>query len=76
MIKNPSWSKLSAVNLGTEESGRREVTVIDGFKQESMYGMSAKKGAVVEGFKQESVHGLCAKRVAVVKRWPWLLVEV
>ena len=29
--------------MRTEESGRREVTVIDGFKQESMYGMSAKK---------------------------------
>ena len=62
--------------MGTEESGRREVTVIDGFKQESMYGMSVKKGAVVEGFKQESVYGLSAKRVAVVKRWPSLLVEV
>ena len=68
--------------MGTEESGRREVTVIDGFKQESMYGMSAKKRsrcrevAVVEGFKQESVYGLSAKRVTVVKRWPWLLVPV
>ena len=39
---------LSTATLGTEESGRREVTVTDGFKQESMYGMSAKKGAVVE----------------------------
>ena len=68
--------------MGTEESGRREVIVIDGFKQESMHGMSAKKRsrcrevAVVEGFKQESVYGLSAKRVAVVNRWPWLLVEV
>ena len=68
--------------MGTEESDRREVTVIDGFKQESMYGMSAKKRsrcrevADVEGFKQESVYGLSAKRVAVVNRWSWMLVEV
>ena len=68
--------------MGTEESGRREVIVIDGFKQESMQGKSTKKRsrcrevAVVQGFKQESVYGLSAKIVAVVKRWPWMLVKV
>ena len=51
-------------------------------KQESMYGLSAKKNdrceavAVQERFKQESMYGLSAEKtgrcreVAVVERWP------
>ena len=52
------------------------MAVVERFKQESMYGLSAKKSgrceavAVVERFKQESMYGLSAKKVAVVERWP------
>ena len=46
----------ATANLGTEESGRcGAVTVVERLKQESMYGLSAKKGTVVERFKQESM---------------------
>ena len=51
--------------LGTErkESGHCSVaTVVERFKQESMYGLSAKKVAIVERFKQESMYGLSAGR--------------
>ena len=52
----------ATANLGTEESGRcGAVTVVERLKQESMYGLSAKKGTVVERFKQESMYGLSAK---------------
>ena len=40
------------------------------FKQELMYGMSAKKVVFVERFKQESIYGMSAEKVAVVERWP------
>ena len=40
----------------------REVAVVERFKQESMYGMSAKKVALVERFKQESMCDLSAKK--------------
>ena len=41
---------------------------VERLKQESMYGLSAKKGTVVERLKQESMYGLSAKKVAVVER--------
>ena len=51
---NPSTTD----TLGTEESGRcRQVAVVERFKQEPMYGLSAKNS----GRK---------KKVAVVERWP------
>ena len=45
-----SQSNLSTTAiLETEESGRcKEVAVVERFKQESMYGLSAKRVAVVE----------------------------
>ena len=62
--------------LGTEESFHcREVAVVDRLKQESMYGLSAKKSGrcrevdVVDRLKQESMYGLSAKKVAAVERW-------
>ena len=55
--------------LGTEESGRcGAVAVLERLKQESMYGLSAKKVAFVERFKQESMYGLSAKKVTFVER--------
>ena len=38
------------------------------FKQELMYGMSAKKVVFVERFKQESMYGMSAEKVAVIRR--------
>ena len=38
------------------------MAVVERFKQESMYGLSAKNVAVVERFKQESMYGLSAKK--------------
>ena len=53
--------------MSSKKSGRcREVAVVERFKQESMYGMSAKKMAVVGRFKQESMYGMSAKKMAVV----------
>ena len=46
-----SWTQnlFTTATLGTEESGRHgEMTVVERFKRESMYGLSAKKVAVVE----------------------------
>ena len=49
--------------MSSKKSGRcREVAVVERFKQESMYGMSAKKVALVERFKQESMYDLSAKK--------------
>ena len=49
--------------MSSKKSGRcREVAVVERFKQESMYGMSAKKMALVERFKQESMYDLSAKK--------------
>ena len=79
LINWPDSSGLSAfgkvLNLSatatwrTKESGRcREVAVVGWFKQESMYGLSAKTSGrcrevtVVGWFKQESMYGLSAKK--------------
>ena len=69
--------------MGTEESGHcREVTVVEGSKQDSVYGLSAKTNgsckevAVVERLKQYLVHGLSVKKkkMAVVEKWPLVAV--
>ena len=49
--------------MSTKKDGCcREAVVVERFKQESMYGTSAKKVALVERFKQESMYGLSAKK--------------
>ena len=46
----------------------REVVIVERFKQESMYGLSAQKSdrcrevAIVERFKQESIYGLSTQK--------------
>ena len=56
--KNIPSNLSTMATLGTEESGRcREATVVNRFKQESMYGLSAQKS------------GSC-REVAVVERGP------
>ena len=41
----------------------REVAIVERFKQESIYGLSAqKKVTIVERFKQESIYGLSAQK--------------
>ena len=42
---------------------------VERLKQESMYGLSAKKVTVVERLKQESMYGLSAKKETVVERF-------
>ena len=63
--------------MGTGESGLfSEVAIVERFKQESMYGLSAEKRGlfskvtIVERFKQESVYGLSAQKVAFLAMWP------
>ena len=53
----------ATATLGTEQ-----VAFVERFKQESMYGLSAKKVTVVERLKQESMYGLSAKKGIVVER--------
>ena len=49
LLLNIQFNLSATVTLGTEESGYcREVAVVERLKQESMYGLSAKKMAVVE----------------------------
>ena len=49
LLLNIQFNIFATVTLGTEESGHcREVAVVERLKQESMYGLSAKKMAVVE----------------------------
>ena len=69
------------LNLSTTATlAKKKVTVAERSKQESMYGLSAKKSgrceavAIVERSKQESMYGLSAKKsgrceaVAIVER--------
>ena len=61
----------TGVNVWTvcQKSGHcREEAIVEWLKQESMYGLSAKKVAFVERLKKESMYGLFTKKVAAVER--------
>ena len=71
LLLNIQFNLSATVTLGTEESVYcREVAVVDRLKQESMYGLSAKKMAVVERWPLLEVRLHCITFLSGLTAYP------
>ena len=71
LLLNIQFNLFATVTLGTEESGYcREVAVVERLKQESMYGLSAKKMAIVERWPLLEVRLHCITFLSGLTAYP------